>query len=128
MASWTTESSKAMWERVKRDPKTYEYPPFPKQGEVEVTAICRHNPIRLTWDCNTSILTIDGKPVRIMHEGGWCYKVRREGIYTSGLFSLPDLAGLMYNILEECVTCGPLDSSYYDMLLRAKKICTRAAA
>lgn len=128
MASWTTESSKAMWERVKRDPKTDEYPPFPRQGEVEVTAICRHNPIHLTWDCDTSILTIDGKPVRIMHDNGWCYKVRREGIYTSGTFYLPDLEGLMYCILEECVTCGPLDSSYYDMLLKAKKICTRAAA
>lgn len=123
MASWTTESSKTMWERVKRDPKTHEYPPFPKQGEVEVTAICRHNPIHLTWDCNTSILTIDSKPVRIMYEREWHYKVRREGIYTSA-----DLAWLMYCILQECVTCGPLDSSYYDMLLRAKKICTRAAA
>lgn len=112
-----------MWDRVKRYPKTYEYPPFPRHGDVEVTAICRHNPIHLTWDCDTSILTIDGKPVRVMHEGGWCYKVRREGIYTS-----PDLAWLMYSILQECVTFGPLDSAYYDMLLKAKKICTRASA
>ena len=122
MGHWTTKSSKALWERVKSNPETHTRPPFPVSGHVEVAAMCRHTPIHLTWNCEKDILVIDGKPVTILYDGGWAFKVRREGIYTNG-----HTEGLVYDILWECADDGPLDTMYYDMLKKAEKICTRAA-
>ena len=117
-----TESSKAMWERVKADPKTHERPPFPTTGEVEITALCRHTPLRLGWNCESRIIIVEGKPIRVMFESGWAYKVRREGIY-----SCRDVAWLIYDILSECADeHGAMDTMYYDMLANAAKKCKRA--
>lgn len=120
--SWTPKSAIDMWERVKADPKTYKHPPFPKTGEVEVTAICRHTPIKVEWDCDAQTITIDGKAVKILFDREWAYKVRRNGIYT-----MYTTGEFVYQILWECVGEGALDSLFYDMLLRAKEKCAVAA-
>ena len=118
-----TESSKAMWERVKRDPITHERPPFPTTGEVEITALCRHTPLRLGWNCESSIIIVEGKPIKVMFERGWAYKVRREGIY-----SCHDVGDLVYDILRECTDrYAAMDTMYFSMLAKAAKVCKRAA-
>lgn len=123
MGHWTTESSKAIWEKVRRDARTLKLPDFPKKGSVEVAAMCRHTPIKVEWNCNDETITIDGKPVKIIYMGGWAFKVRREGIYTTF-----DTGEFVYQLLSECADDGPLDTMYYDMLKKAEKICTRAMA
>ena len=123
MAKWTTESSKTMWERVRRDARTLKLPDFPTKGSVEVTAMCRHTPIKVSWDCEAETITIEGKPVRVIYEGGWAFQVRRDGIHT-----MRRTAGLMYDILSECADDGPMDTMYYDMLMKADEVCARAEA
>ena len=122
MGHWTTESSKAMWERIKSDPVTFKTPPLPKQGEIDITAICRHTPIRIGWNCEANLIFIDGKPVRVLHESGWAYKVRRHGIYTTY-----GVEGLIRDIVKECADDGAMDSMYYDMLKKAKELCIEGA-
>ena len=120
MGHWTTATSKALWERIKRDPQTHEKPPFPQKGEVDVVAMCRHTPIQLTWNCENETIVINGKPVKVLYDGAWAFKVCREGIYTNGR-----TADLVYDIVMECAEDGALDTMYYDMLKRAEKICKR---
>ena len=122
MGHWTTESSKELWEKVRRDARTLKLPDFPKKGSVEVAAMCRHTPIKVEWNCDDETITIDGKPVKIIYTGGWAFKVCREGIYT--MFNTGEF---VYQLLSECADDGPLDTMYYDMLKKAAKICTRAA-
>lgn len=118
-----TESSKAMWERVKADPITHEHPPFPTTGEVEITACCRDTPLRLGWNCESNIIIVEGKPIKVMFDSGWAYKVRREGIY-----SCYDVGWLIYDILRECTDrYAAMDTMYYSMLAKAAKVCKRAA-
>lgn len=111
-----------MWNKVKADPKKWKRPPFPPVGKVEITACARPVPICIEWDTAKETLTIDGKSVRVLFDRGWAFKVRREGIYTAH-----HTDGLMYDLLSECVNNGPLDTMYYNMLTKAKKICTKAA-
>ena len=111
-----------MWNRVKSDPKTFTRPPFPSVGTVEITACCRPVPMCIGWDTAKETLTIDGKTVKVLFDRGWAFKVRREGIYTAY-----HTDGLVYDLLSECVNNGPLDTMYYNMLAKAKKICTKAA-
>ena len=122
MGCWTTESSKELWEKVRRDARTLKLPDFPTKGEVEIAAMCRHTPIKVEWNCNDETITIDGKPVKLIYMGGWAFKVCRDGIYT--MFNTGEF---VYQLLSECADDGPLDTMYYDMLLKAKKICARAA-
>lgn len=110
------------WNEVKSDPKTYKRPPFPKTGEVDITACGCSTPIRLEWNCESDVIIIDGKAVKVLYLGGWSFKVCRAGIYTD-----EHTAGLVYSILDECATHGPLDTMYYRMLTRAKQTCQRVA-
>ena len=122
MGSMITKSSMAMWERVKADPITHERPPFPTTGEVEITALARCTPLRIGWNCESNIIIVEGKPIKVLFESGWAYKVRREGIYTCY-----DVGELVYDILRECTDrYAAMDSMYYDMLVKAEKVCKRA--
>ena len=122
MKEWT-DSMVEMWNKVKPD-KDFNCPPFPDTGSMEyVGGLPDYRvPLKLKWDLSRNSLSIDEKPIRIIYNTEYAYKVTRQGLECSGLDRF------LYFLLMDSVggNCG-LENFYYVALKKAQKVCKRAA-